>query len=688
MKKKLYTIIIFILLFGALLSQNSFAKYIIQDTLQMSVYIDKTPPTINIITNGERESFTKTPTDIIKRTQEITVNTDDNIKIKTNEIYYNPTSQNFEKITSNNFDEDVKITDEGFYKIVATDTSNNKTEIVILLDKSAPEVVVKYYKKGEETAKLNETEVRQVAVIKKNLSSEQVINAPKEENNIMEINEDYEPKAVFAARAGSITVSNETDLRNAINNQYTDIITWGSISISSTLYINHNVKIHPATNENALQYQGYGNFIVVQSNGVLDLTSMVVDTNGGAKNRGVTSINIQSGGRVIFNESSIVDGGNGNTGILVNGGATLLLNSCHIANSTKGVVVKDNGVLSFGNLSNGRNNEFWGDNTAISFENFTGTCNFNQNNIKIKDNVNGIVTNSSSGTINISNVEIFNNSSAGIDLGNGKLNITGGTIRNNKVGIYLNTNNSGKLKISNVNIHSNSQYAINHCKNVDGSCTILGGSISGAIYLGQNDNYINTNSSYPTFTVTPSTYYFKRKLVKTNSNAIANTEISKVTLTPKDSWYKYVENNEYIVLWTGGNVIARYKDYFGNILKQELKNGSIGSEYSITPPIIPGYDLIYIPANSKGTYTQSDITVDFKYDLVNVAKVNFEDLLSNVVSAKYWFNEDSEAFTGNGTDFANGTTFEDYGYYKVLVVNGVGLEKELTFSLNKDSLKR
>ena len=71
-----------------------------------------------------------------------------------------------------------------------------------------------------------------------------------------------------------------------------------------------------------------------------------------------------------------------------------------------------------------------------------------------------------------------------------------------------------------------------------------------------------------------------------------------------------------------------------------------------------------------------------------MAKVNFEDLLSNVVSAKYWFNEDSEAFTGNGTDFANGTTFEDYGYYKVLVVNGVGLEKELTFSLNKDSLKR
>lgn len=688
MRKRLYIILIFGLLFGTLLSQDSFAKYVIQDSLQMSVYIDKTPPMINVITNGEKEIFSKTQTDIVKRTQDITVNTNDNIKIKTNEIYYNPSKPEFNDIESNKFEGDKKITDEGYYKIVATDTSGNKTEIVILLDKSAPNVTVRYFKKGEETAKLNTTEVKQVAATKKYLSSEQVINITNEENIITETVESYEPRAVFAtARAGSITVSNETELRNAINNQYSDIITRGSIPISSTLYINYNVRIHPATNENALQYQGYGNFIVVQQNGVLDLTSMVVDTNGGAKNRGVTSINIQSGGRVIFNESSIVDGGNGNTGILVNNNATLLLNSCHIANSTKGVVVKDNGVLSFGNLSNGRTSEFWGNNVAISFENFTGTCNFNQSNIKVKDNTNGIYTNSSTGTINISNGEIFNNSNVGIATGNVKLNMTGGTIRNNKIGIYVCPGYNGKFLMTGGNIHSNSQYAINHSQNADASCTILGGSITGKIYLEQEDNYVNTNDKYPTFEVMPSQYYFKRKLVKTDSNAIANTEISKVTLTPKDSWYKYVEN-EYIVLWTGGNVIARYKDYYGNILQQELKNGSIGDEYSITPSTISGYDLIYTPTNSKGTYTQNDIIVDFKYDLVNVAKVNFEDILSGVVSAKYWYNANSESFTGNGTDFANGTIFENYGYYKVLVTNGVGLQKELTFSLNKDSLKR
>lgn len=689
MKKKLYIIIIFCLLFGALLSQKSFAKYILQDNLEMSVYIDKTPPTINVITNGKKESFNKTPTDIIKRTKDITVNTNDNIKIKTNEYYYNPTKPSFDGIPSNNFEGDKIITDEGYYKIVATDTSGNKTEITILLDKSAPDVVVKYYKKGEEIANLSATEVRQVAATKKHLSSEQVINSVEEENNTNTISENYTQKAVYAARAGSINVSNENELRNALNNKYTDIITWGSIPISSTLYINYNVKIHPATNENALQYNGYGNFIVVQSGGVLDLTSMVVYTNGTTANRGVTSINIQSGGKVIFNESSIVDGGNGNTGVLVNNGGTLYLNSCHIANSTKGVIVRDNGILTFSNLSNGRNSEFWGNNIAISFENFSGTCNFNQNNIKVKDNVNGIVTNSSSGTINITNGEYFNNSNVGIDLGNGKLNISGGTIRNNKVGIYLNPNYTGKLNISNASIYSNTQYAISHFKNEDNSCTILGGNISGAIYLGQKDNYVNTNSSYPTFTVTPSSYYFKRKLVKTNSNANANNEISKVSLTPKESWYKYIDNDDkYIVLWTGGNVIARYQDYFGNILKKELKNGVIGTNYSITPPAIPGYDLIFTPDNCNGTFTQNDIIVDFKYDLVNVAKVNFEDLLSGVVSAKYWYNPNSETFTGNGADFANGTIFEDYGYYKVLVENGVGLQKELTFLLNKDSLTR
>ena len=71
-----------------------------------------------------------------------------------------------------------------------------------------------------------------------------------------------------------------------------------------------------------------------------------------------------------------------------------------------------------------------------------------------------------------------------------------------------------------------------------------------------------------------------------------------------------------------------------------------------------------------------------------MAIVNYKDLLSGIVSAKYWYNASSENFNGSGTDFADGKVFEDYGYYKVIVVNGIGLQKELIFCLNKDSVKR
>ncbi len=685
MKKRIFLIgFLFLIIF----TQVVFAKYTLSDNTILEVYIDKTPPVINLVGKDKNETFTTSNlTDVVKNNSEVTINTSDNIQIEKNEYYYNPLENNFNDIPSNPFDSGKEFNEDGYYKITTIDTSGNKTEIIILIDKTAPEVEVKFYKKGEKVAKLNTTEVKQVATIKKNLSSEKIIDSTNETNSIDEVSKSYETKSLLAARAGSINVSNEAELRNAINNKYSDIITWGSIAISSPLYINHSVKIHPATNENALQFTGYGNFIVVQSSGVLDLTAMVIYTNGITANRGVTAINIESGAKVIFNENSIVDGGKGNTGILVNSGATLLMNSCHIANSNKGVIVSGNGTLSFANLQNGRNSEFWGNNIAISFENFTGTCNFNQSNIKIKDNSSGIITNSSAGTINISNIELYNNSVQGIASGNVKLNMTGGTIRNNGIGVYLYSGYNGNFSMSGGSIHSNTQYAINHSQNADSSCNIYGGNISGKIFLGQDDNYVNTTDKYPRFEVTPSKYYFKRKLVKTSNNNCANTEISKVTLTANGNWYKYVDE-EYIVVWKGCNVKTNYTDYYGNIIATETMNGNLGDPYETLPKELEGYDLIEVPENQKGNFTESDIVVTYKYDLKNIAIVKYEDLLSGVQSAKVWYNAVSEDFTGEGTDFENNQKFEDYGYYKVEVTNGVGLKKELTFTLNKDSLIR
>ena len=119
------------------------------DSKQMSVYIDKTPPIIELVNGNNKEEFSKTDTNIIKRTEDTTINTSDNIKIERSEIYYNPTNNNFDGRTPTNFENGKEIKDEGYYKVVAVDTSGNKTEIIILLDKSAPDVTVRYFKKGE-----------------------------------------------------------------------------------------------------------------------------------------------------------------------------------------------------------------------------------------------------------------------------------------------------------------------------------------------------------------------------------------------------------------------------------------------------------------------------------------------------------------------------------------------------------
>lgn len=201
------------------------------------------------------------------------------------------------------------------------------------------------------------------------------------------------------------------------------------------------------------------------------------------------------------------------------------------------------------------------------------------------------------------------------------------------------------------------------------------------------DNFINTDLSYISLSVTPSNYCFKRKLIKTANNTTARNEISNITMTPKDSWYMYVED-EYIVVWQGSNVLVQAKDYYGNILKQEILTGQVGQSYTTTPFDISGYDLISIPPNVSGVFAEQEIIVEYKYDLVNVAKVRFEDLLSDVVLAKYWYNSENENFTGEGSNFENGAIFEDYGYYKIMVQNSVGLKNENIFILDKNSLKR
>lgn len=677
-KKIIVSLVVTFAILLSILQYSAYAKYVMNGAINMDVYIDKTAPVIQIESNHNNGSYDKTNLkDVIKNNCEITVKTTDNIQIKENKYIYNPKSNDFNNIPAQSFETGKKLTEDGYYKISAIDTSGNTTEIVVLIDKTASTVKVQYFKKGSVASN---TKVMQVAAVKKNLTSEEIIET-EENTSEQTVSNSVQLMAINA----SIEVFNENDLRNAISNQYTDIVIRNSINVSSPLYINYNVKIRPISDDNALRFSGTGSFITIQNGGTLTLDSIVIDTRGfGGSN--VIDVNVLSGGKVVLQSNSILDGGLNNTGMVVNSGGIAQIKSCHVAYCNKGVIVKGNGNLIFG-TDGGRNSEFWSNTTAISYEDFTVTSNFNQSNIIIRNNTNGIVIGNCTGAINLSSYNVYGNKT-GINFGGGTLNITGGNIYENTVGIYTNPSYSGRMTITNVNIHDNTQYAINHSKNEDGSCNIFGGTIRGKVFLGQKDNYINTNNKYPTFEVTPSQYFFKRKLVKTSSNTCANTEIEKVTLTKNGDWYKYVNNDEYIIIWRGCNVKIKYKDYFGNTLSEEMITGNLGERYETTPKNIDGYDVISIPTNSSGTYTEQDITIEYKYDLKNVAKVTFEDLLSGVTSAKYWYNENSNQFSGNGTDFTNGTVFERYGNYKVVVVNSVGLEKELTFTLNKDSLRR
>lgn len=680
-KKKFYLIAILFFMFSLIITQKSYAKYVLDGNLQMSVYIDKTPPVIDLTNNGTKETYNQTQTDLIKKSSDIVIDTSDNIKIAYNEFYYNPTANNFDGKTPTRFNNGRTFTEDGFYKIVAVDSSGNRTEIVFLIDKTPPDITYKFFKKGQNpTAKADSIQFAEV-----------------KENNTKK----------FLATGGSTMVYNESDLRWALSNGFSTIITTTSINCSSPLTITGNVRIEPTSDENAIRYSGYGSFITVNAGATLDLSSMVIDTQGAA-NHSINSINILNGGKVIFNQNSIVDGGNTNTGILVNSGGTLVFNSCHIANCTKGVVVKGNATVTFANLNNGRNSEFWNDYTAISFEDFTGTTNFNQSNIRIRNNTNGIVFASGTGNVNISNGLFYSNSGNGVVCTagntnisggsyysngngilqrNGTLNINGGTVYQNNYGINLESGWSGKMTITNINMYSNYQYSIIHNQNYDGNCTILGGTINGTIYLGKDDNYVNTNGSYPTLQIKPSKYFYQRKLVKTNSNEIASNEISKVTMTPNGEWYTKVKD-EYIVIWKGYNVIIRNVDYYGNVLSTETITGNLGEDYSTQPSEIEGYDLISTPSNASGKFTENDIIVEYKYDIVNCVIVNYEDLLSGVVSAKYWYSTEENNFNGDGTDFNSGTVFEKYGYYKFVAINEVGLQREVTITLNKDSLTR
>lgn len=281
-------------------------------------------------------------------------------------------------------------------------------------------------------------------------------------------------------------------------------------------------------------------------------------------------------------------------------------------------------------------------------------------------------------------------------------NISGGNISNNSVyGIVNEASNTftGQVYMTGGNVGNNTKYDIYHGKaDTDGAGAVYGGlrierndTVNSSIFLAGYDNYIYTGNNTPQInSITLADTHLERLIIRTSNTNYASTMNGKINVKNKGGYYTKANatgHSNYVVLWTNYTVTTKHQTKDGKILDTSTKTYEYKQKYTTEPKTIEGYVLSETPSNASGT-TNGNTTVIYYYtEDANVAKVTYEDLLSGVVSAKYWYNANSESFSGSGTNFSNGTVFENYGYYKVTVINGVGLEKTITFTLNKDSVK-
>lgn len=304
-----------------------------------------------------------------------------------------------------------------------------------------------------------------------------------------------------------------------------------------------------------------------------------------------------------------------------------------------------------------------------------------------------------SGNYNMTNGQITNYLTGVRNLAN--FNISGGNIINNSVyGIVNEASNTfkGQVLMTGGNVTSNSNYDIYHGKgDTDPAGSVYGGlrierndTVNSKIFLALNNNYIYTSSNTPNLTsITLADAHLERLIVRTANEDIASTMANKVNVTNKGSYYCKANgsgHSKYVALWTNYTVTTYHKTKSGTILSSSSKSYPFKDSYTTSAALFEGYVLSSSPSNANGNVT-GNVSVTYIYeDDRNVAIVNYKDLLSGVQSAVYWYNNNSNSFNGTGKSFSDGTVFEDYGYYKVTVINNVGLSKTITFTLDKDSV--
>lgn len=465
------------------------------------------------------------------------------------------------------------------------------------------------------------------------------------------------------AYQGTLIVNHTSQNADKMNFEYN---TWGIFSEghSGSITINNARMAF-----NGWAIYTHGNMNINNVNGAFNAKGIVND--GGTVNF--------NGGGFYSNSSDLKENG------VYNASGTVNMRGGSVYNHSVGIW--NAGII---NMSNG-----------IVGENTTGIQNYGTTNF-----TGGTFRNGNIGIENFGTCTMSGGQATGYSWGVRNLatfNISGGTINNNSNHGIVNQradNMTGQTYMTGGNVTGNASYDIYHEKSdTDPSGAVYGGlrierndTVNSKIFLAAYNNYIYTGSNTPTITnITLGDVHLERNVIRTANTNFATAMNGKITVKNKGGYYtkaNATDHSNYVVLWTNYTVTTQHKTKDGKTLDTTTKTYEYKQDYTTEPKTIEGYVLSETPSNSTGT-TKGNTTVIYYYEEdANIAKVIYEDLLSGVVSAKYWYNANSQNFNGGGTNFANGQIFEDYGYYRVLVINGVGLQKEITFTLNKDSVKK
>ncbi len=98
-----------------------------------------------------------------------------------------------------------------------------------------------------------------------------------------------------------------------------------------------------------------------------------------------------------------------------------------------------------------------------------------------------------------------------------------------------------------------------------------------------------------------------------------------------------LKNVTYYYERKAGKVVVTYEDENGKEVLKEEKNGKVGYEYFVTVKDIPGYEIVEVPENIKGTYKEGTVEVKIKIKKIREGKilVKYIDRETNKVLDSY-----------------------------------------------------